>query len=131
MEARCHVGQSIVYDTVGRKNWAVDLRAHRIGEVINRILDQDWDPAPEDEPVKVDPPAVSLENVLRVALGGQWWGWPGRGMPAKRKEPEPDNEGKRRKKNPNAVPRAQSEEFCEDCFRWSVLHLYRVSRTAC
>jgi lipase ATG15 len=120
MEARCHVGQSIIYDTVGRKGWAVDLRAHRIGEVINRILNEDWEPPPEDEPIEIDPPKALLERILEAVWAEQFWGWPGRGLPAKRKEPEPVNEGKRKKKNPNAVPRAESEESCEDCFRWYV-----------
>lgn len=121
MEARCHVGQSIIYDTIGRKGWASDLRAHRIGEIINRVLDEDWDPAPEDQPV--EPPekpssSALFERVLRITLGEQLWGWPGRGLPAKRKEPEPENEGKRKKKNPNAVPKAEAETECVDCFRW-------------
>lgn len=121
MEARCHVGQSIIYDTIGRKGWASDLRAHRIGEIINRVLDEDWDPAPEDQPV--EPPekpssSALFDRVLRITLGEQLWGWPGRGLPAKRKEPEPENEGKRKKKNPNAVPKAEAETECVDCFRW-------------
>jgi lipase ATG15 len=120
MESRCHTGETILYDTVGKKNWAVDLRAHRIGEIINRVLDEDWDDPPEDEPVEIDPPPLAkyFENILGIALGDNVWGWPGRGLPARRKEPETDKEGKKKKKNPNAVPRPQSEEECVDCFRW-------------
>lgn len=32
---------SIVYDTVGRLKWSVDIRTHPIKEVIKRILEKD------------------------------------------------------------------------------------------
>ncbi|KAF9645132.1 alpha/beta-hydrolase [Thelephora ganbajun] len=41
LETRCHLGTSIVYDTVGRLKWSVDIRTHPIKEVINRILEQE------------------------------------------------------------------------------------------
>ncbi|TIC03918.1 alpha/beta-hydrolase [Wallemia mellicola] len=42
METRCHTGLSIVYDTVSKFGWAVDLRHHRIATVINEILEHEW-----------------------------------------------------------------------------------------
>ena len=35
------MGSTIVYDTVGRLKWSVDIRTHPIKEVINRILEKE------------------------------------------------------------------------------------------
>lgn len=134
IETRCHVGQSIVYDTVGKKSWSVDLRAHRIGELINRVLDQDWDVPPSDQPV--DPPEppdqdmTTLSRILALATDLSWarqfyWEWPGwkRKLPGAEPAPSPDKgeddeKKKQKKKNPNAVPKAKSERKCKDCSHW-------------
>ena len=41
LEARCHLGQSIVYDTVSKYCWRVDVRKHVIKEVITTILEDE------------------------------------------------------------------------------------------
>jgi len=41
LETRCHLGKSIVYDTVGRLDWGVDVRHHPIKEVITRMLEEE------------------------------------------------------------------------------------------
>ena len=41
LETRCHLGMSIVYDTVGRLKWSVDIRTHPIKEIINRVLEKE------------------------------------------------------------------------------------------
>ena len=48
MESRCHLGQTRVYDTVTRYGWSVDVRTHRIGIIIDRLLAEDWDKPGED-----------------------------------------------------------------------------------
>jgi len=45
MESRCHLGKSIVYDTVTNLSWAVDIRTHGIVNVIERVLSQPWEEA--------------------------------------------------------------------------------------
>ncbi|GAB5588835.1 Putative lipase atg15 [Umbelopsis nana] len=40
IETRCHIGRTCVWDTVGLNGWRVDIQAHRIGVVIDRILTQ-------------------------------------------------------------------------------------------
>ncbi|CCL99294.1 uncharacterized protein FIBRA_01310 [Fibroporia radiculosa] len=47
MESRCHLGLSIVYDTVSNLSWAVDIRTHGIVNVIEKILSQPWPPSVE------------------------------------------------------------------------------------
>ncbi|KAF8896085.1 alpha/beta-hydrolase [Infundibulicybe gibba] len=47
METRCHLGRSIVYDTVSNLSWAVDIRLHGIVAVIDRLLGEPWAPSVE------------------------------------------------------------------------------------
>jgi lipase ATG15 len=48
MESRCHLGRKRLYDTVTRYGWSVDVRTHRIGVVIDRLLAEDWDKPGDD-----------------------------------------------------------------------------------
>ena len=43
LETRCHLGKSIVYDTVGKLGWKVDVRKHPIREVIINVVERGWD----------------------------------------------------------------------------------------
>lgn len=45
METRCHLGKSIVYDTVGTLGWRVSLHKHRVKYLIWDVLeiDQEWE----------------------------------------------------------------------------------------
>ncbi|PAV23393.1 alpha beta-hydrolase [Pyrrhoderma noxium] len=47
LETKCHLGQTILYDTVSKFNWAVDLRTHSIIKVIEYVLANDWEPPSE------------------------------------------------------------------------------------
>ncbi|KAF9243379.1 alpha/beta-hydrolase [Melanogaster broomeanus] len=47
METRCHLGKSILYDTVSNLSWSVDIRTHGIINVIDNILSQPWQPSLE------------------------------------------------------------------------------------
>lgn len=38
METRCHTGKVCVWDTVNDKGWRVDIRSHRVRDVIDGIL---------------------------------------------------------------------------------------------
>jgi hypothetical protein len=48
LETRCHLGKSIVYDTVQKFGWHVDVRKHVIKEVILEVLDHEGDWPDED-----------------------------------------------------------------------------------
>ncbi|KAG6861536.1 hypothetical protein C0995_015269 [Termitomyces sp. Mi166 len=41
LETRCHLGKSIVFDTVGKLGWRVDVRKHVIRDVIKKVLEID------------------------------------------------------------------------------------------
>ncbi|KAG8933740.1 putative lipase atg15 [Tulasnella sp. 419] len=63
MESKCHLGKSIVYDTVTKLNWTADFRTHRIQVVIDYVLSSDWE---ENQPV---PRAVVEDNCVEC---GTW-----------------------------------------------------------
>ena len=64
MESRCHLGQSIVYDTVTNLSWSVDLRTHGIVVVIDKILNDTW-PASEIDGREVPNAAAEVDCVVR------------------------------------------------------------------
>ncbi|KAJ1837840.1 putative lipase atg15, partial [Coemansia sp. RSA 2703] len=39
MESRCHNGRQLVFDTVERRDWRLDIRHHRINEVIYLVIE--------------------------------------------------------------------------------------------
>ena len=41
----CHLGLSIVYDTVTELSWSVDIRTHGIVNVIENMLNKTWAPS--------------------------------------------------------------------------------------
>jgi lipase ATG15 len=44
---RCHLGKTILYDTVGNLSWSVDVRTHGIVTVIEKVLSVPWAPSME------------------------------------------------------------------------------------
>ncbi|KAH9944828.1 alpha/beta-hydrolase [Amylocystis lapponica] len=66
MESRCHLGTSIVYDTVTNLSWAVDIRTHTVVNVIDKILSQPW--AASEEIGREVPEAKFEEIVWYVEL---------------------------------------------------------------
>ncbi|KAF8628000.1 hypothetical protein AX15_004121 [Amanita polypyramis BW_CC] len=48
LETGCHLGKSIVYDTVGQLGWSVNIRNHGIVPVINDLLSYPWAPSEEE-----------------------------------------------------------------------------------
>ena len=42
---RCHIGKTIIYDTVSNLSWTVDIRLHGIVNVIERLLSDPWPPS--------------------------------------------------------------------------------------
>ena len=62
MESRCHLGKSIVFDTVSNLSWSVDIRLHTIVNIIVKLLAEPWPPA-VDQGREV-PEAVAEEDCL-------------------------------------------------------------------
>ena len=68
LETRCHLGTSIVYDTVGRLKWSVDIRTHPIKEVINRILEKEvwWEFGRHVPKARVEEDCVVSRSVRNI-----------------------------------------------------------------
>jgi lipase ATG15 len=46
LETRCHLGKTIVYNTVEKLGWKADIRKHTVREVITKVLelpDMEWE----------------------------------------------------------------------------------------
>ncbi|KAF9448883.1 alpha/beta-hydrolase [Macrolepiota fuliginosa MF-IS2] len=92
LETRCHLGRSIVFDTVGKLGWYVDVRTHTIKAIIERLLEDeevDWGEDDDDS--------------------GGWLSWITRRW---RKNVKSFENHKR------DVPEAHIEDDCIDCFKW-------------
>ncbi|PVG00299.1 alpha/beta-hydrolase [Serendipita vermifera] len=44
LEARCHLGKVIVYDTITKFGWSLRLKHHPIAVMIGQILSESWEP---------------------------------------------------------------------------------------
>ncbi|KAJ2631993.1 putative lipase atg15 [Coemansia sp. RSA 1290] len=64
MESRCHNGRQLVFDTVARRDWRVDIRHHRINEVVYLVLEP-WGITDPEEPF----PELELEDPACVDCG--------------------------------------------------------------
>lgn len=69
LETRCHLGKSIVYDTVQKLGWHVDVRKHVIKEVILEVLDfeGDW---PDGDGLERGVPVAREEEDCVVSVFG-------------------------------------------------------------
>ncbi|KAK4700107.1 lipase ATG15, partial [Phenoliferia sp. Uapishka_3] len=97
LETKCHTGRSIIYDTVGRLGWSVDIRTHGIRNVIQYLFVEEW--------------GVKKVSATKGKRGWGWW--PGGGGKDKEEEPE---DGQHRGRG---VPDSVTEDECVDCFRWA------------
>ncbi|KAH0584633.1 Putative lipase ATG15 [Termitomyces sp. J132] len=43
METGCHLGKTVRYDTVTKRNWGVSVSTHPIKFIIEKLLNEDWD----------------------------------------------------------------------------------------
>jgi lipase ATG15 len=68
--SRCHLGASIIYDTVSNLSWGVDVRTHGIVNVIEKVLNDSWPPAVEvgREVPEAHPEDDCVVRVFPIAL---------------------------------------------------------------
>lgn len=106
LETKCHLGKSIVFDTVGKLGWFVDVRTHVIKVVISRLLEDeeiDWSEPDGDDG---DKPGDGDES---------WWDWFKRLLRLRRKKSFADGRKEPEKKKKRDVPAAVVEEDCVVC----------------
>ncbi|KAF8809034.1 alpha/beta-hydrolase [Phlegmacium glaucopus] len=103
LETRCHLGKSVVFDSVGRLGWSVDVMRHPIKELILTVLEADvwWgdEDAGEEEG---DGAEVNVAGFRET-------------NPRKSSKDGGGDEQRERKRN---VPKAIIEEGCVDCYKW-------------
>ncbi|KAG8764242.1 putative lipase atg15 [Ceratobasidium sp. 423] len=97
---RCHLGQSIVYDTVTELHWSVDIRTHGIVVVIEQLLSADWSE--------------------RTGKSNGKKGWWGRKAQVLLQEPTRSRliEGINTFEDRVEVPVPKPEEDCVECYAW-------------
>ena len=77
LETRCHLGKSIVYDTVGKLGWKVDIRKHVIKEVITHVIEADVEGGWEDDREEGEArevPEARVEEDCVVSVAWRRWG---------------------------------------------------------
>ncbi|KAG9318027.1 Alpha/Beta hydrolase protein [Chiua virens] len=106
METRCHLGKVVLYDTVTKLKWSVDIRTHSIAQVVERLLAEELEWA-DDPPVEDDPESVSL-------IGWPWWGG------GDDKDKDKDKDTKKKIKLPVPIAKEQADLYSSslDCFNW-------------
>jgi len=70
LETTCHLGKSIIFDTVGKLKWAQDIRTHPIQTVIDKVLRPDWNPGSSSSDCQ--------ESETQLQVKGFRWPWHGR-----------------------------------------------------
>jgi len=92
MESKCHLGQSIIYDTISELHWSADIRTHGIVVVIEQILNVDWSE--------------------RIGKTGK--GWRGR----KAQGVIWESEDRMLLDDGIEVPKPKPDEDCVECYAW-------------
>lgn len=110
MESSCHTGQTILYDTVTVKGWSVDIRTHRIGEIINKVLADPW-PVDDEPESKQDGATDGAQAWIR-------WGWGRKGPKPGQPDGDEDDDGGDDWEKHGGVPKAKAESDCQDCYKW-------------
>jgi len=125
LETRCHTGKTILYDTVGRLQWSVDIRTHPIHIIIDYLLKEDWGVKPKS----LGGGGGKGKRTRNWLMG--WW--PGKGKKGedggedggKGKGDEDDDEKEDGQRKGRGVPEPRFEEDdCEDCFKWTYIDGY-------
>ncbi|KAF9481321.1 alpha/beta-hydrolase [Pholiota conissans] len=111
LETRCHNGQVILYDTVQKLGWSVNIGNHGIKVVTDKILSDtaDWK-------IEFNGPNDEEKGLLSVLN----WGW-GRRKPEEPEGDDKDGEKERYREVPLARPAIEVEGtdgVCTDCFNW-------------
>ncbi|KAF8802959.1 alpha/beta-hydrolase [Phlegmacium glaucopus] len=97
LESRCHLGQVVLYDTVQKLGWSVNVRNHGIKVIVDQLLADDSEWSTKDEGTQGD---LSMFN----------WGWGRKKLPRNATDEVPLAK--------SAVEVEGAEGECVDCFNW-------------
>lgn len=118
------MGRNIVYDTVGKLGWSVDIRTHSIKVIIEQVLVEDWGVT---KGVMEGVKSLGQRLEMKKRRGWGWWPLPGGGGDKDDPDDDPDDGGKKKKKEPDdgqnggrGVPEPTPDDGeCVDCFKWT------------
>ena len=70
IETRCHLGQTIVYDTVTRLGWHADVRKHPIKQLVLGVLEREskWPDGQDGGECEVPSPREEVDCVVGVPI---------------------------------------------------------------
>ena len=72
LETRCHLGQTILYDTITKLGWSANIIHHGIAALIEGVLSKDLDWGENGETLKVPLPKSEddcIVSILRLSFG--------------------------------------------------------------
>ncbi|CAO1616715.1 unnamed protein product [Sympodiomycopsis kandeliae] len=98
MESTCHAGQVVIYNTTGHLGWSSNIGTHRIANLVDDLLTEDW-----GERVR--------KEWKRTHQQTKWWPW--NGNKDKEDQDIPDE-----LKKIGETPRIQNQNDCIDCGEW-------------
>ncbi|KAH9484457.1 Putative lipase ATG15 [Psilocybe cubensis] len=106
LETRCHLGQTILFDTVNKLGWGVDVRKHVIREVVTKVLEGDvWWGEDDDEPDGNPEDGQDDEDDDWTIIKSF-------------KNKKGKHKDKKGREGPSPVPKPFIEEDCVECFKW-------------
>lgn len=88
----------------------MDIRTHRIGEIINKVLVDPW--PVEGSPDKADGVGKNEERLWA------WWGWGRKGPKPGQPDGDEDDDGGDDWEKHGGVPKPKAEKDCTDCYKW-------------
>ena len=67
---RCHLGKTILHDTITKLKWSADIRTHSIRVIVDKLLAEDWDNGDgnEGETKAVPEPKAEDDCTVRFLL---------------------------------------------------------------
>lgn len=113
MESKCHTGDVVLYNTTGLLGWHENIATHRIANLVDDLLSEDWGDRVrkrvrgEAEPHRSLISAMAPSSSLR-----SWWPWKG----GKREGEEDDDDSWLDRIG--EVPTLSDQRHCQDCDYW-------------
>lgn len=107
LESKCHLGQTILYDTVEKLGWTSNVRSHQLRVVIDGLLTKDWDKITDGNKTESLTSVPSISSVVLNTLIDQLY-W----LFIAISHTLGTSSGQ-------AVPSAKPQDPCEDCSAWT------------
>ncbi|CAE6444148.1 unnamed protein product [Rhizoctonia solani] len=101
MESKCHLGQSIIYDSVTELHWSVDIRTHGIVVIIEQLLAADWS-----------------DKTGKTGNKKGWWGRKPQGLLEHHTQTRLIEGTDASFEDRVEVPTPKPEEDCVECYAW-------------